>query len=267
MSQDTVSQQKALDGIGMGNGVDQLDRQSAVVNEAAKPDATMEYVISPIAEMIGTFAFVFLGAGSVVANTLSHGALGTVGVALAHGLALALVISIFGATSGGHINPAVTIGFLVTGRIKVGRAALYILGQLIGAVLAGLVLRGIFPAMDWQSAMLGTPALGSGVSAGTGVVVEIILTAFLVFAVFGTAVDPRAPKIGGFGIGLMVMVDILAGGVLSGAAMNPARAFGPALAGGYWTNQWIYWVGPIIGAIIAALIYHWIVLRPSKAEK
>jgi aquaporin Z len=121
----------------------------------------------------------------------------------------------------------------------------------------------VFPAAAWQAVQLGTPGLGAGVSVGTGILVEVVLTFFLVLAVFGTAIDPRAPKIGGFGIGLTVLVDILMGGAISGAAMNPARAFGPALASGIWTNQLVYWIGPIIGAIIAALIYEYIILRPT----
>jgi MIP family channel proteins len=225
--------------------------------------ATTNYLIHPLGELIGTFLFVCIGAGSVVSNGMTHGALGTTGVALAHGLALAIAITIFAATSGGHINPAVTVGFMVTRRIGVLKGILYIVGQLIGAVLAGLLLRAVFPAAAWQAVQLGTPALGAGVSIGTGLLVEVVLTFFLVLAVFGTAVDPRAPKIGGFGIGLTVLVDILMGGAISGAAMNPARAFGPALASGIWTNQLVYWIGPIIGAIIAALIYEYIILRPT----
>src|SRR5258706_1550886 len=106
--------------------------------------------------------------------------------------------------------------------------------------------------------------LAPGVSFGMGVLIEAVLTFFLLLAVFGTAVDPRAPKIGGFGIGLTVLVDVLVGGPLTGASMNPARTFGPALAGGFWQNDLVYWIGPIIGAIIAALIYEYVILRPWR---
>ena len=223
-----------------------------------------QYVAPIFAELVGTFVFVFIGAGSIITNTFVPGALGLVGIAFAHGLALSIVISAFGATSGGHINPAVTIGFLVTRRITPILGILYIMAQLVGATLAGLLLRAVFPQAVWQAAQLGTPNLGPGVSFGTGILVEAILTFFLLLAVFGTAVDPRAPKIGGFGIGLTVLVDILVGGPLTGAAMNPARAFGPALAGGFWQNDLVYWIGPIIGAVIAALLYEYVILRPRR---
>jgi MIP family channel proteins len=216
-----------------------------------------------IAELVGTFGFIFIGAGSIVANQMTHGALGTLGIALAHGLGLAIMICIFGATSGAHFNPAVTIGLAVTNRIKPALALLYIIAQLVGATLSGLALRVIFPPSVWEVAQLGTPMLGTGVSFGLGVFVEALLTFFLVLAVFGTAVDERAPKIGGFGIGLTLMVSILVGGSISGASLNPARTFGPALAGGFWTNDLVYWIGPIVGAIIAALLYQYVIL-PRK---
>jgi MIP family channel proteins len=223
------------------------------------------YVKPLIAELIGTFAFVFIGAGSIISNTLTNGAVGLLGIAFAHGLALAVMITVFAATSGGHINPAVTIGFMVTRRIAPLLGILYIVAQLVGATLAGLLLRAIFPQVVWQAAQLGTPMLTPGISFGTGVLVEAVLTFFLLLAVFGTAVDPRAPKIGGFGIGLTVVFDILMGGALTGAAMNPAIAFGPALAGGFWQNDLVYWIGPIIGAVIAALIYEYVILRTWRA--
>ncbi|TMC92793.1 MAG: aquaporin [Chloroflexi bacterium] len=226
----------------------------------ASEETSKSYVKPVIAELIGTFAFVFIGAGSIIANVLTHGALGLLGIALAHGLALSIMVTVFAATSGGHINPAVTIGFLVTRRIAPLLGLLYIVAQLVGATLAGLLLRAVFPQAVWQAAQLGTPMLAPGVSFGTGVLVEAALTFFLLLAVFGTAVDPRAPKIGGFGIGLTVAFDILMGGALTGAAMNPAIAFGPALAGGFWQNDLVYWIGPIIGAVIAALIYQYVIL-------
>src|SRR5436305_10096665 len=154
---------------------------------------------------------------------------------------------------------------LVTRRIAPLLWLLYIVAQLVGATLAGLLLQAIYPQAVWQAAQPGTPNLAPGVSFGTGVLVEAVLTFFLLLAVFGTAVDPRAPKIGGFGIGLTVLVDILVGGALTGAAMNPARAFGPALAGGFWQNDLVYWIGPIIGAVIAALIYEYVILRTWRA--
>jgi MIP family channel proteins len=219
------------------------------------------YVKPAVAELVGMFSFVFIGAGSIVSNTYSHGAVGLLGIALAHGLALSIMISVFGATSGGHFNPAVTVGFLVTRRIKPDLAAVYIAAQLVGAVLGGLALRAVFAESVWKVTHLGTPALAPNVSFGTGVLVEAILTFFLLLAVFGTAVDARAPKIAGFGIGLTVMMDIFVGGPLTGAAMNPAIAFGPAVASGYFTNHLVYWIGPLIGGIVGALLYNDVILR------
>jgi len=235
--------------------------QDQTTSSSEEKEISKSYAMPLIAELIGTFVFVFIGAGSIITNTLTHGAIGLVGIALAHGLALAIVITIFAATSGGHINPAVTIGFMITRRIAPLLGILYIVAQLVGATLAGLLLRAIYPQAIGLAAQLGTPNLAPGVSFGTGVLVEAVLTFFLLLAVFGTAVDPRAPKIGGFGIGLTVLADILVGGALTGAAMNPAIAFGPALAGGFWQNDLVYWIGPIIGAVIAALIYEYVILR------
>jgi MIP family channel proteins len=232
----------------------------AVAGKEVRREARTPLVRPVVAELVGTFAFVFIGAGAIVTNTMTHGAVGLLGIALAHGLALSIMISVFGATSGGHFNPAVTIGFLVTRRIAPLLALLYIVAQLVGGILAGLLLRIIFPEAVWQAAQLGTPNLAPGVSFGTGVLLEAVLTFFLLLAVFGTAVDERAPKIGGFGIGLTVLFDILMGGPLTGASMNPARTFGPALAGGFWQNDLVYWIGPIIGGIIAALLYEYVLL-------
>jgi MIP family channel proteins len=237
----------------------------AISADQARSEFSEQYVKPVVAELIGTFGFVFIGAGSIITNTLTHGTVGLVGIAFAHGLALAIMITIFAATSGGHINPAVTVGFLVTRRIAPLLGLLYIVAQLVGATLAGLLLRAIYPPAVWQAARLGTPNLAPGVSFGLGVLIEAVLTFFLLLAVFGTAVDKRAPKIGGFGIGLTVLVDILVGGPLTGASMNPARTFGPALAGGFWQNDLVYWIGPIIGAVIAASIYEYVILRPRRA--
>ena len=236
----------------------------AISANQARSEFSEHYVKPVVAELIGTFGFVFIGAGSIITNTLTHGTVGLVGIAFATGLALAIMIIIFAATSGGHINPAVTVGFLVTRRIAPLLGLLYIVAQLVGATLAGLLLRVMYPQAVWQAALLGTPNLAPGVSFGLGVLIEAVLTFFLLLAVFGTAVDPRAPKIGGFGIGLTVLVDILVGGPLTGAAMNPARTFGPALASGFWQNDLVYWIGPIIGAVIAASIYEYVILRPRR---
>ena len=208
-----------------------------------------------LAELVGTFAFFFIGAGSIVTDSYTHGAVGLIGVALAHGLILSVMVSVFGAISGGHFNPAVTIGLWVARKVNGMTVGIYIVAQLIGAALAGFLLRSIFDPSVWMPVHLGTPALAAGVTPLTALVLEAVLTFFLLLAVLGTAVDSMAPKIGGFGIGLTVAADILVGGPVTGAAMNPARVFGPALAAGFWEYHWVYWVGPIAGAALAGWLY------------
>lgn len=209
-----------------------------------------------LAELIGTFALIFMGAGSILADVMTGGKVGLTGIALAHGLAIATMVSATGHLSGGHLNPAVTAGVVVSGRLPVRSGIVYLVAQLAGASLAAFFLTASFPEAIRKAAMLGTPALAPGVSAGTGIVVEAILTFFLVFAVFGTAIDGRGPKVGGLFIGLVIVMDILAGGALTGAAMNPARAFGPALFAGAWSNQAVYWIGPLLGGVVAGWLYH-----------
>ena len=217
-----------------------------------------------VAEALGTFMLCFIGAGAIVSDAASGG-IGLLAIAVAHGLALSIAVSATMNVSGGHINPAVTVVMLVTGRINGSNAAAYIASQLVGATIAGAAVMAIFNGIPGGSEAiaatgLGTPVPGAGVSPATALGTEIVLTALLVFAIFGTAVDHRAPKIGGFGIGLAVAANILMGGPISGASMNPARTFGPGLVGGVWSAHWVYWVGPIVGALIAGLLYHHVVL-------
>ncbi len=212
-----------------------------------------------VAEAIGSFLFFFVGAGSVVLGDylVANGGSspGLLGVALAHGLALAVLVSALGAVSGAHFNPAVTLAVWMLGRIPASRAVMYGVAQLVGAALAGFALRTIFPVDAWQPSAIGTPALGPGISPAAGIAVEAILTAMLVFAVIGTAIDARGPKIGGLAIGLAVAADILLGGPLTGAAMNPGRWFGPAVASGAFANWYVWWIGPGVGAVAAAWVY------------
>jgi aquaporin Z len=209
-----------------------------------------------VAEALGTFLFFFVGMGAVVLGThTGDGGGGLVGVALAHGLALAVLVSALGPISGGHFNPAVTFGVWITGRIEPVMAGMYVAAQLVGAVLAGLALRLVFPESSWEPSNIGTPAIADGISVMNAIVIEAVLTVVLLIAVFGTAIDPRAPKIGGLAIGLAVAADILMGGPLTGAAMNPARWFGPAVASGTFDDWCVWWIGPLLGAGIAALLY------------
>ncbi len=183
------------------------------------------------------------------------GGLGLVGIALANGLALAALITAFGGFSGAHFNPAVTVAALIGRQITAVHAGLYILTQLLAAVLAGFALRAVFPTAIWQAANLGTPAVTAGVSIAAAVLLEAILAFILVIVIFGAAMDAPAGKAGGLAIGLTVAAAILMGGELTGAAMNPARTFGPAVAANFWENHLVYWVGPLCGAILASLIY------------
>jgi MIP family channel proteins len=206
--------------------------------------------------MIGTFTLIFIGAGAVLADAAAGGRVGVTGIALAHGLAIATMVSATGHVSGGHLNPAVTAAFVATGRMPLGAGLTYLLAQLVGASLAAFFLSASFPESVRTAALLGTPTLAPGITAGIGIIVEAILTFFLVFVVFGTAVDARGPRAaGGLFIGLVIAMDILAGGALTGAAMNPARAFGPALFAGAWANQAVYWVGPLLGGVLAGWVY------------
>jgi MIP family channel proteins len=215
------------------------------------------------AEFIGIFALVFVGGASIMAAAMSHNNNGLVVAALAHGIILAIMVTATMRISG-HLNPAVTLGFLVTRRIEPTMAIVYIIAQLLGAAVAAYALKAIFPVDVAVAARLGGQSISGDISAGQAILCEAIATFFLVFVVFGTAVDPAAPKVGGFAIGLAVTADILAIGSLTGGSMNPARSFGPAVASGILEGQLIYWVGPIIGGIAAALLYDGLFLRRGK---
>ena len=211
------------------------------------------------AEFVGTFALVFVGGGSIVAMR-GAGPEGLLVVALAHGLILSLMVTATMRISG-HLNPAVTLGFLAVRRIEPMMAFLYIVAQILGATLAAYALKGLVPA-DQFAAVHGTvQEIAVGTSWGQALVLEAIATFFLEFVIFGTAVDPRAPQVGGFAIGLTIAADILAIGPLTGGSMNPARSFGPAFVTSNFAGQSVYWLGPIIGSILAAVLYNHVLLR------
>jgi MIP family channel proteins len=215
-----------------------------------------------IAELIGTLFFVFTGAGSAIGATIALQTQSNLLIAaIANGIALALAITATMNISGGHINPAVTIAALSVRRIKSLEAISYILAQLLGAAIAGAFLMALTPTSVANTVVYGAPTLSSSINVYQGIFLEMLMTFFLVFVIFATAIDRRAPKLGGFAIGLTVTVDALIGGPLTGAAMNPARAFGPELAAFQFSNWYVYWIGPIIGAIIAALIYEYVFLK------
>lgn len=215
-----------------------------------------------LAEAVGALALVFLGAGSIIADQFTGGKVGFLGIALAHGLAIGTMVAAAGHISGGHFNPAVTLGFLVTGRMPASRGAAYVIAQLAGGVVGAWLLTLGFPAAAREAVGLGTPALAPGVNVTAGIIIEAVLTFFLVYVIFGTAVDARGQRAtAALAIGFVITMDILAAGPLTGAAMNPARAFGPALVAGLWADHVVYWVGPAVGAVAAAWIYQWLMER------
>jgi aquaporin Z len=219
---------------------------------------------APLAEALGTFFLCFAGIGAILSSTsVVGGGGGLVAIALAHGLALSVAVHAFGGVSGAHFNPAVTMGMLATRRIAPSSAAIYILSQLAGATLAAAICGSVFPSAAVDEASLGIPLPAPWVTPGVLLTVEFVLTFLLVTAVFGTAVDPRgaAVKIGGFAIGLTVTVDILAAGTITGASMNPARSFGPALVHQVWDWHLFYWIAPVAGGVAAALVYHHLILE------
>jgi aquaporin Z len=218
------------------------------------------HVRALLAEVAGTFMFIFVGAGAIIAT----GGDNLVAIALAHGLGLSVAISAFGGLSGGQFNPAVTFGLAIAGKHPWPRVPTYWLAQAVGALIAGFALRYAFEFDPSALARthIGTPGLGGGVTVTGAIVVEAILTLFLLWAVFGTAVSPLAPRIAGFGIGLMVAADILGGGAITGAAMNPARWLATAVPAGFYDNWYVYFVGPLVGAAIAALSYRFVFAPP-----
>lgn len=213
------------------------------------------------AEFLGTFALCFLGIGAILATQGQS----LVAIAFAHGLAIGLMILAVGHISGGHFNPAVTVGLFIGRRINVPDAIAYIVAQVVGAVAACLVLLAIFPKSVRDAQSFGIPAVGKGFSVGdvtinftstNALVAEIVTTFFLVFVVYGTAIDKRSNcTIAGLAIGLIITADIFAVGAVSGAAMNPARYLGPAIVDGNFTNAWIWIVGPVVGGLLAGLVY------------
>jgi MIP family channel proteins len=219
------------------------------------------------AEFIGTFALIFFGAGAICADQFLHGAgnLGLFGIAAAHGLAIAIMVSALGHISGGHFNPAVTIGFWVTKRVSTVEVLLYWAAQLAGAVAAAFLLKAVIPEDTWRAVALGTPTLVRDFSRLSAMVLEAVTTFFLVLVVFATAVDEKGTfrSIAGFGIGLTITLGIMVAGPFTGAALNPARAFGPALAATHWASQGVYWVGPLAGGFLAGLLYDSAFLKRS----
>jgi MIP family channel proteins len=220
-----------------------------------------------LAELLGTGAFVFVASGAVV-SIVATGTGTILTVAIAQGLALSVAITALGHISGAHLNPAVTFGFWVTGRITSRMAGVYVVCQLLGAVIAAVLVRGIFDDRFYNRADGGTTLLSGGVSVWEGLLFEIVATFVLVLVVFATAVDRRGAFkiVAGFAIGLTVATDLLVGGPLTGGSMNPARTFGPSLVSGEWADGWIYWIGPLIGGALGAGVYSALYLDRTPPE-
>jgi aquaporin-4 len=225
------------------------------------------------AESIATYCLVFFGPLAIILSAVAFGTglsiQAIVMISLAHGAAIGLMVYTFGHVSGAHINPAVTISMLVTRRIGIKDGIAYIVFQLIGAVAAAASLKAILPDLG-AKVNFGTQGGPSDLlnhSVVSGLAVEIILTFFLVTVIFMTAVHKKAPAgMYGLAIGGMIFLIHLVGVPLTGASVNPARTFGPALISGYWDYHWIYWAGPIIGAIIAGLIMNYIFVKKAEQQ-
>jgi MIP family channel proteins len=219
------------------------------------------------AEFIGTFALIFFGAGAICLDWYPHASnsLGLLGIAAAHGLAIAIMVCALGHISGGHFNPAITIGFWVTKRLNTVDTIAYWAAQLAGATAAAFLLKALIPEDTWHAVALGTPMFAHDITRLSGMILEGITTFFLVLTVFATAVDERSSfrPVAGFAIGLSITLGIMVAGPLTGAALNPARAFGPALASSHWQNQGIYWVGPLAGGFLAGFLYDALFLKRS----
>lgn len=199
-----------------------------------------------VAEFIGTFALIFIGAGALAIAQAN-----LVGIALAHGLVIVTFAYAYGHISGTHINPAVTLGLLIAGEIRIAAAVGYWIVQFLGGILGAVVLKAVLP----EAGDLGVTILTEGVTSTQGLIVEIVLTFFLVNTIFNTAVSGKAGNFAGLAIGLTLVLCILMGGPLTRASLNPARTLGPAIVSGNYADIWLYFVGPAIGAVLAALLY------------
>ena len=227
---------------------------------------TWKQLLRPtVAELVGTALFVFAGAGSVIVNAAFPQAVGGVGVAAVHGIAIAVLVSSLMTVSGGHLNPAVTLGLFAARKVDGPTTGAYIGAQVVGAVLAAALLKWLLPEGAVRITNVGTPALAASISLGKGIAIEAVFTFVLMSAVFGTAVSSQAPRVGGFAIGLAIFVGGVVAGPLTGAAFNPARALGPAVVAPEFHAQLVYWIGPILGATLASLLWKAVLLPKETA--
>lgn len=214
-----------------------------------------------VAEVYGTFALVFFGCAAVIMESFPSAHYGIMGIALVHGVVLSVAVSATMAISGGHLNPAISLGLWTTRRLSGQDTFVYVVSQLAGALLASLAVKALFPAGVAKFVLWGTPTINPSISFGTAVAFETLLTFFLMSAVMGTVISKHAPKIGGFGVGLTLIFAVMVGGPFTGAALNPARAFGPAIISGNVMSLGAYFLGPILGAVLAAQLWSRVLLR------
>jgi MIP family channel proteins len=225
-----------------------------------------------LAEFVGTFALIFIGAGSIVAagneiTGITPGA-GLVTVALAHGLAIGTMVTAVGHVSGGHFNPAVSVAAWVARRLTTVELLAYLVAQFAGGIVGAAVLRLVVPPGSWEPASLGATLVAPTTSDAQAITIEAILTFFLVWVVFATAIDPEGAfgKVAGLAIGFVIAMDIMMGGPFTGASMNPARSLGPAVVAGEYLGVWVYFIGPVIGATLAAVSCDLVVIRRRAAR-
>lgn len=227
------------------------------------------------AEFVGTFAVVFIAAGSICSDQYlgasSQVRLGILGVALAYGIAYAAMVSALGHISGGHFNPALTVGMWVTRRVSTVQAASHLIAQIAGSICAAYVLVALLPDGGWRTRALGsiTPDLSPDVTRGQGIAIEAVLTFLVIFVIFATAIDIKRglQRFSGLISGLALVAGVLVSAPFTGGSMNPARSFGPAIATRHWENHGVYWVGPLLGGIFAAVVYDRLFLRDQPPDR
>lgn len=234
----------------------------------------VKFAQSIAAELIGTFAVIFIAAGSICADQYFAASgqerLGILGIALAYGLAYAVMVSALAQVSGGHFNPALTVGLWVTRRVGTLQAISYAIAQLLGSIFAAYLLVALIPDGGWRTRALGsiTPDLSPDITRGQGIALEAVLTFLFVFVAFATSVGARRRlrRFSGLFSGLALSAGVLAAAPFTGGSMNPARSLGPAVATHHWENHGVYWIGPVLGGVLACVIYDRVFLRNHPPE-
>lgn len=219
-----------------------------------------------MAEMVGTFLFSFLGAAAFVADERSGGALGIGGVAAVHGLALAAIVAALGPVSGAHVNPAVSVAWALAGRMRWPRAVMYVLAQLLGGVAAALAAAAVFGSDVWRRARLAVAA-AQPERAAAQIILEAILTLAVTLVYFGARIGEGQRPAAALAVGAAMSAAVFLAAPLTGGTLNPARAFGVALAGSVWENHWLVWAGPLAGAVVAAVVGALLAVREARAKE